>query len=58
MSRTCDPKCYELAQYFLDSEGIKTPQTVYELACDIQETIENFIPIAKRERGDDGEVEK
>ena len=54
MSRTCDPKCYELAEYFLASEGIKTPQAIYELACDLQETIEDFIPIAKQERDEAG----
>jgi hypothetical protein len=49
MARTCDPRCYDLAELFLEGEGIKTPQTIYELACDIQETIEDFIEVAKRE---------
>jgi hypothetical protein len=49
MPRTCDPRCHDLAELFLHNEGIKTPQTVYELACDIQETIEDFLVTAKRE---------
>jgi hypothetical protein len=54
MSRTCDPKCYELAQLFLEDAGLaKTPQVVYELAGYIQETIEDYIVIAKKEANDD-----
>jgi hypothetical protein len=48
--RTCDPKCYELAQLFLEDAGLaKTPQVIYGLACDIQETIEDYIQVARKE---------
>jgi hypothetical protein len=42
-----------LAHLFLEDVGLaKTPQVVYELACNIQEMIEDYILIAEKEAND------
>ena len=38
-----DSKCYDLAQYFLEDEGIVTNDRTERLAQEIQGTIEDFI---------------
>lgn len=44
-TRTCDTKCFDLAEYFLsDGSGEEnfTHDEAYELACDIQQAVEDW----------------
>ena len=42
---TCDIKCVELARAFLRDEAaeLNTEENMYELACEIQQTVEDGI---------------
>lgn len=61
-NRNCDPACYELVKSFLEEEGITAHQAIFEIACDVQDAIEDGIATAKRERaeasGEDVEAEE
>ena len=49
MSRTFDPKCYELAEYFLSDEpGLNTEAARTTLAAEIQYCIESEIQFMRR----------
>lgn len=42
MSRTYDPKCWDLANYFLADQPKATDEDRVELATEIQRTVEDF----------------
>ena len=42
-----DPKCEELAKYFLDDEPDVTVEDVQDLAQSIQDTVETFVGARK-----------
>jgi hypothetical protein len=45
MAKTFDTKCYELAKHFLaDRDGISEMQ-IRNLACEIQQTVEDYIAL-------------
>lgn len=56
--RTCDSACYELVKSFLEEEGITAHQAIFEIACDVQQAIEDGIATAKRERAEAAGDEK
>jgi len=46
--KTYDPKCAELARYFLDDTDDVTEARVQQLASEIQELIEDFLTLTAR----------
>lgn len=44
--RTYDSKCYDLAEHFAQDEHL-THEELHELACQIQETVENYFQALK-----------
>lgn len=54
MMRACDSSCFELVKAFLAEEGITRHQAIFEIACDVQQAIEDGIATAKREDAEAG----
>jgi hypothetical protein len=54
MTRHCDTTCFELVKEFLAEDGITRHQTIFEIACDVQQAIEDGIATAKREDAEAG----
>jgi hypothetical protein len=46
---TYDPRCYELAEVFLEGENFATKENCDELAIDIQNCIEGFLVVKHAE---------
>jgi hypothetical protein len=40
---TYDPRCADLARFFLEDAGRLTPALLHDLATDLQRAVENFI---------------
>lgn len=54
-----DPKCYELAEYFLPKAPNEDVKEIKELAKEIQETIQSFLDIRnERNKAIAGEGDK
>lgn len=55
-TRTCDTKCFDLAEYFLSDgsgEANFTHEEAMDLACDIQDAVEGWFVLRKDKEEED-----